>query len=83
MLAFYRKQDESDTTAANMATKFKHIILLEELQRWDDTAATLWQDIVFLRSSAVRLSYELFHRDGMRPSSTAGRHLMKRLHAHR
>ena len=59
-----------------MATEFKNILLLEELQRWDDSAATLWQDIVFLRSSAVRLSYEFFHRDGMRPSSTAGRHLM-------
>ena len=60
-----------------MATEFKNLILLEELRRWDDTADTLWQDIVFLRSSAVRLIYELFHRDGMRPSSTAGRHLMK------
>ena len=60
-----------------MATEFKNTLLLEELKRWDDTAATLWQDIVFLGSSAVRLSYELFHRDGMRQSSTAGRHLMK------
>ena len=60
-----------------MNTEFENILLLEELKRWDDTADTLWQDIVFLRSSAVRLIYELFHRDGMRPSSIAGQHLMK------
>ena len=60
-----------------MATEFKNTLLLEELKRWDDTADTLLQDIVFLRSSAVRLSYELFHRDGMRPSSTADRHLLQ------
>ena len=60
-----------------MATEFNNTLLLEELKRWDDTADTLWQDIVLLRSSAVRLIYELFHRDGMIQSSIAGRHLMK------
>ena len=60
-----------------MKTEFKNILLLEELQSWDDLAVELWQDIVFLRSTAIRLTYELFHRDGMSPSSIAGRHLMK------
>ena len=66
--------------AARMRAEFSNILWLEELRLGDDNADTLWQDIVFLQASPIRLIYEFFHRDGA--SSAACRHLMERAHAH-
>ena len=49
---------------------------LEKHRLEDPDAKTLWEDIIFLRSSPVRCLYELYRRDGYAPTSEPGKKLM-------
>jgi hypothetical protein len=49
---------------------------LEAVRHNQDDADALWQDIMFLHSSPIRVMFELYQRDNYSAASCAGKKLM-------